>query len=374
MKLPNILKAKKLKGKRVLIRVDFNVPIKNASVADDFRIQKALPTLKFLRDSGAKIFILSHIGREKTDTLLPVSKHLEPLFPHTFISDFATHDFSQMQNGDAVLLDNLRKYDGEKAGDKAFAKSLSLLGDVYVNEAFPVSHRKDASVFALPKLLPAHFGPLFIEEFDNLSLALKKHKPFLVMLGGAKFETKLPLVKKYLKTADAVFVGGALANDFYKLKKCEIGTSLVDDSINSLKPLLKAKNLLLPSDVVVDGPSGKIVRSENSIESTEKIMDDGPDTVKMLESLISKAKFVLWNGPFGNYEAGFDGATVAIAEAIGKSNAHAVVGGGDTVAAIEKCGIKNKNIFVSTAGGAMLDFLANGTLPGIEAIIVKKKK
>jgi phosphoglycerate kinase len=235
-----------------------------------------------------------------------------------------------------------------------------------------VSHRKDASVFALPKLLPPYFGPLFIEEFENLSLALKKHKPFLAILGGAKFETKLPLVKKYLKTADSVFVGGALANDFYKLQKYEIGTSLVDDSINSLKPLLKAKNLLLPPDVVVEGPSGKVVRSKDGVEATEKILDDGPETIKLLEDLISKAKFVLWNGPLGNYEAGFDAATIAVAEALAKSSARAVVGGGDTVAALQKCNIRKENIFMSTAGGAMLDFLANGTLPGIDAIMKKK--
>lgn len=373
MKLPNITKAKNLKGKRVLIRVDFNVPIKDGAVADDFRIQKVLPTLLLLRNAGAKIIIMSHIGREKTDTLEPVSKHLNGLFSHTFVPDFAAYDFSKMQNCDAVLLENLRRWDGEKAGDKAFAKSLAALGDIYVNEAFPVSHRKDASVVALPKLLPSFFGPLFVEEFENLSLALKKHKPFLAILGGAKFETKLPLVKKYLKTADSVFVGGALANDFYKLKGYEIGASLVDDSIQTLKPLLKHKNLLLPPDVVVEGPSGKVVRSKDGVEATEKILDDGPETIRLLEDIIAKAKFVLWNGPLGNYEAGFDAATIAVAEALAKSSAHAVVGGGDTVAALQKCNIQKDHLFMSTAGGAMLDFLANGTLPGVDAIAGKKK-
>jgi phosphoglycerate kinase len=377
MKLPNITKVKNLKGKRVLLRVDFNVPIKDGIVADDFRIRKVIPTLQFLKKAGAKTIILSHLGREKTDTLLPVSTVLGAKIKHVFVEDFESEEgktaLSSLKDGEIALVQNLRKWDGEKAGDKKFAKSLASFGDIYVNEAFAVSHRKDASVFELPKLLPSYLGPLFVEEVENLSLAFKKHRPFLVVLGGAKFETKMPLVKKYLETADTVFVGGALANTFYKLQGHEIGTSVTDEETPAMKALLKNKKLALPLDVVVDGPSGKVVRSPDAVESTEKILDDGPATIGMLETQIKKAKFVLWNGPLGYYEGGYDGATLAVATALVKSKVQAVVGGGDTVAAIEKVKTKSKNIFISTAGGAMLDFLSKGTLPGIDAIVNKKK-
>jgi len=377
MKLPNITKVKSLKGKRVLLRVDFNVPIKDGSVADDFRIQKVIPTLQFLKKTGAKTIILSHLGREKTDSLFPVSGVLSQKIKHVFVEDFESDAgkliLSSLKNGEVALVQNLRKWDGEKAGDKKFAKFLSTFGDIYVNEAFAVSHRKDASVFELPKLLPAYFGPLFVNEVENLSLAFKKHKPFLSILGGAKFETKIPLVKKYLDSADMVFVGGALANTFYKLKGYEVGTSLLDEATPAMKALLKNKKLALPLDVVADGPNGKVVRSPEQVEATEKIMDDGPETIKMLETEIKKAKFVLWNGPLGYYEGGYDAATLAVAAALAKSGVQSVVGGGDTVAAIEKAGKKSKNTFVSTAGGAMLDFLSNGSLPAID-IVMKKKK
>ncbi len=373
MNIPDITKETNLLGKRVLVRVDFNVPVENGRVVDDFRIQKVLPTLLFLKNAGAKTILLSHIGREKTESLLPVSDYLQKSFPHTFVSGFESAEeksvFENMQNGDVVLLENLRKWDGEKNGDENFAKALASLGDMYVNDAFPVSHRKDASVFVLPKFLPGFAGPLFLDEVKNLSLALEKHSPFLFLLGGAKFETKIPLITKYLDTADSVFVGGALANDFFMVKGYEMGQSLVEkDVLETLKPLLENPKLLLPVDVVAENPSGKTVKKPNELLPTEKIMDAGPETIQMLQNEISKASFVLWNGPVGNYEGGYDTATLAIAEAIEKSIASGVVGGGDTVAAIEKSKILNPKIFISTAGGAMLDFLANGTLPGIEAL------
>ncbi|MCX6739180.1 MAG: phosphoglycerate kinase [Candidatus Parcubacteria bacterium] len=375
MNLPNITEVKDLKGKRVLLRVDFNVPVKDGMVSDDFRIRKTLPTLKFLKEAGAKIIILSHIGREKTDTLRPVSEKLEQSIPHVFVGDFELEEgkklLRSLNDGEVALVENLRKWDVEKNSDKSFAESIAVFGDIFVNEAFAVSHRKDASVFELPKLLPSYFGPLFSEEVKNLSRAFKTEHPFLFILGGAKFETKMPLIEKYLDSADTVFVGGALANTFYKMKGCEIGTSVCDATTEGMEPLLENKKLLLPLDVVVDGPSGRVVRSRDEVTSVEKIEDDGPETIKMLEDLIAKAKFVLWNGPLGYYEGGFDGATLAVASALAKSTAEVIVGGGDTVAAIERLEIKKPNIFVSTGGGAMLDFLSNGTLPGIEAIIKK---
>lgn len=375
MKLPVITQLKNLKGKRILLRTDFNVPVKDGAVSDNFRIAKVLPTLRFLKENGAKTIILSHIGREKSDTLFPVSERLQKEIPHVFVEDFESEEgrsaLSSLEDGEMAMIQNLRKWDGEKNGDENFAESLAFLGDIFVNEAFAVSHRKDASIFALPKLLPSYFGPLFAEEVENLSLTFGDHHPFLVILGGAKFETKMPLIEKYLDLADTVFVGGALGNTFFKLKGYEIGTSLFDETNPQLPHLLENKKLVLPPDAIVNGPSGKIVRSPDAVLPMEKILDAGPETIKMLEEQIKKAAFVLWNGPLGNYEEGFDRATVAVASALAHSEVSAIIGGGDTVAAIEKVNKENKHLFVSTGGGAMLDFLAKGTLPGIEAIMKK---
>lgn len=377
MKLRSIEKVKNLKGKRVLLRLDLNVPIANGEVVDDFRIRKALPTVKFLKKAGAKVIILSHTGRGKEDSLLPISQYMAKTLKHSFVADFQSEEGKKvlewMKNGEIAMLENLRQNDGEKNKSVPFAKSLAALGDIYVNEAFAVSHRKDSSIYLIPKYLPSYFGPLFCEEVENLSFAMHRHSPFLFILGGAKFETKMPLIKKYLTVADTVFVGGALANNFFKVMGYEVGASLVDGAHLSLKPILKNKKLLLPLDVTVGGAIGKNTKLPQEILLGESILDSGPKTLAMLSAYVNKAKFILWNGPLGNYEAGYGEATLALAEAILGSNAKAVVGGGDTVAAIAKCKTKQKNTFISTGGGAMLEFLAQGTLPGIDAIVKKKK-
>lgn len=377
MRLPNITKVKNLNGKRVLLRLDLNVPIANGEVVDDFRIRKTLPTVKFLKQAGAKVIILSHTGRGKEDSLLPVSQYMAKTFKHSFVADFQSDEgkkvLGAMKNGEIVMLENLRQNDGEKGKSIPFAKSLAALGDIYVNEAFAVSHRKDASIYLIPKYLPSYFGPLFCDEVENLSFAMHKHSPFLFILGGAKFETKMPLIQKYLTVADTVFVGGALANNFFKVLGYEIGGSLVDGAHLFLKPILKNKKLLLPLDVIVDCPAGKCVKAPNELLSNESILDSGQKTVAMLSEYVKKAKFILWNGPLGNYEAGYGDATLALAESILGSRAKAVVGGGDTVAAIAKCKTKKNNTFISTGGGAMLEFLAHGTLAGVDAQIKKKK-
>lgn len=252
--------------------------------------------------------------------------------------------------------------------DKNFARNLARLGDCYVNEAFPESHRTVASIVLLPKLLPAYAGLQFEKEVENLSRAFKKPKhPFLFILGGAKFSTKMPLIEKYLKLADHVFIGGALANDFLKAEGYEVGKSLVDNT-QGIKKILKSKKLILPTDVLVLNGKKISTKKVSKVGKNEINLDIGNESVKMLEPYIKGAKLILWNGPLGKYEAGGAGATKKILKIVASSKAESIIGGGDTVVLLSELGLEKKFTFVSTGGGATLDFLANGTLPGIKAL------
>lgn len=368
----NIKQIKKLKGKRVLLRVDFNVPIENGIVTDDFRIRKALPTIKYLKQKGAKVILVTHLGKGG-ETLAPVAESLQKLIKSKFVANILGLDaaiaVSSMKDGDILLLENLRNDKGEQACDKFFASNLARLGDVYVNEAFSVNHREDASIVLLPKLLPSFAGLQLEEEIGNLSRAFKKPKhPFLFILGGAKFSTKLPLIKKYLKLADHVFIGGALLNDFLRAEGDEVGTSLVSDENFGIKDLLGNKKIILPEDVVVKSGDELINRSVKDVEHDEFILDIGTKSVKNIAPFIKKAKFILWNGPLGDYEIGGDMGTKKILKLVASSRATSIIGGGDTVSIISEMKFEKKFSFISTGGGATLDFLANGTLPGIKAL------
>ena len=369
--LPNI------KGKRVIVRVDFNVPIRNSRVVDDFRIRAALPTINYLRKKGAKIILLSHIGR-KGESLKPTALYLKKFVSSTFIPEIAgnqaTNKVKELKNGEVILLENLRKNPGEEKNDLNFTKKLAKLGDIYINEAFPVSHRKQASVYQLPKLLPNYFGFQFEQEIKNLNAALKPSHPFLFILGGAKFETKIDLLKKFVKKADIIFVGGALANNFFKEIGFEIGQSVADKKNFGLKKLLDTQKVFIPVDVVVTKLTARGsltstgIKSINEVSRDEKIVDIGPTSIKLLEHLIKKSKFILWNGPLGLYEEGFGGSTEAILKFLAKQKKKTIIGGGDTVALISKLKLEKKFTFVSTGGGATLEYLAKGTLPGIESL------
>ncbi|MBI2630714.1 phosphoglycerate kinase [Candidatus Nomurabacteria bacterium] len=364
--------GKNLKGKAVLIRVDFNVPIKDGKVEDDFRIVKVLPTIKFLEKKGAKVILITHLGKGG-DTLLPIAKALNKFIKAKFVPEITgpkvLEVISEMKNGDVILLENLRNDKGEKERSKIFALELSKLAEIYVNDAFPVSHREDASIVLLPKLLPAYGGLQMEEEIKNLSRAFKKPKhPFLFILGGAKFSTKMPLIKKYLKLADCVFIGGALANDFLKARGHEVGQSLVSDTNFGITEILKSKKLILPSDVMVQSGNKLINKKTNQVKKDEIILDIGKETIENLVPLIKKSKLILWNGPLGKYEDGGAEGTKNVLKLVPASNAESIVGGGDTVALISAMKIEKKFSFVSTGGGATLDFLANGTLPGIKAL------
>lgn len=369
----SIKQIKNLKGKKVLLRVDFNVPIKNDKVEDDFRIIKALPTIKFLQKKGARVILISHLS-DNNGTLLPVADVLwKQLIWVKFVTEIVgpqvSKTVSEMKNGDVILLENLRNNKGEQGYDKAFAKELANIADIYVNDAFPVSHRKDASIVLLPKLLPSFAGFQLEKEVKNLSHAFNKIKhPFLFILGGAKFSTKMPLIKKYLKLADYVFVGGALASDFLKAKGFEVGMSLVDHANYNITKILKNKKLILPIDVLVKKGNILINKKVNEVKKDEIILDIGEESVKNLALIIKKSKLILWNGPLGKYEDGGAEATKKILKSIASSKAESIIGGGDTVALVSQMKMEKEFSFVSTGGGATLDFLADGALPGIKAL------
>ena len=368
-----------LEGVKVLVRADFNVPVRDKVVVDDFRIRAALPTINFLREKGAKVILISHLEDNMggNASLQPVDDVLKKLHVGTvFVKDFkAAHEMIEMtlKNGDCVLLENLRFFEGEKKNDPAFAKQLASLGDIYVNDAFPVSHREHASIVGVPKYLPSYAGLQFEKEVKNLSRAFSAPHPFLFILGGAKFETKLPLLDKFLNIADTIFVGGALSNDIFKAKGYEVGTSLVSKENIDVSKFASNTKVIVPEDVTLQDGSNK---AANALGKNDKVMDSGTNTIETLGKLVGAAKFILWNGPLGLYEDGYKTPTLELAQMIGdakEKGAESIVGGGDTLAAIEELGAHEKFTFISTGGGAMLDFLALGTLPGIQALDASEK-
>jgi phosphoglycerate kinase len=373
--LPILPDEQHLKGRRVLLRLDLNVPVAGGAVVNDFRILKALPTIDRLRLAGAKTIILSHIGRDPEASLEPVWKELNRHSPVRFIEDIFAPDAANavagMQEGEVLLFENLRRWPGEKENDSAFSAHLASFGDMYVNDAFAVSHRSDASVAGLPALLPSFAGPWFMEEVKHLGMALDPPHPFLFVLGGAKFETKIPLLKKFLDIADHVFVAGALMNDFFKAKGYEIGQSVVSGEEYGLSAIMNHTALMLPHDVTAEAPEGSMVKAADAIAPGERIVDVGPESLRSLEELANRAKFILWNAPLGDYEHGYRQSSESLARTMAAGDAATVVGGGDTLAVIGNLGLDDRFTFISTAGGAMLEFLHTGTLPGIEALRAK---
>jgi len=343
---------------------------------------------------GARIILISHLDKESGKSLKPVAEYISKSSKSSkssklsksskiqFVSKVWGKEVDEAINKirarEVILLENLRQEKGEEKNDMKFAKKLARLGDIYVNDAFSVSHRKHASIVGVPKYLPSYVGFQFEKEIKNLSTVLKKPKhPFLFILGGAKFSTKMPLIKKYLKLADYVFIGGALLNDFLKAKGYEVGKSLVDNT-KGIKNILKSKKLILPIDVVVKNATNSAMaesvasRKVNEVKKNEIILDVGRESIKMIEPYIKKSKLILWNGPLGKYENGGDKATKKILKLVLKSKSQVVIGGGDIVTVLSKLELRNyklkPNVFVSTGGGATLDFLAHGTLPGIKML------
>ncbi|MEI6478665.1 MAG: phosphoglycerate kinase [bacterium] len=374
LNLPSIRDVKDLRGKTVLLRVDLNVPVKDGKVTDPFRIDRSIETIRFLSQSGAKTVLLSHLEDDK-GTLEPIARYLVATFPTlVFIKDiFAPQtkkDVSSMKEGNVILFENLRNWPGEKQNDQNFANYLAGFAEYYVNEAFSVSHRNHASIVLLPKLLPSFIGIEFEREIKELSLAFHPDHPFVLIVGGVKFDTKFPLIKKFFNIADKIFIGGAIASSFFKHQGLFVGDSVVFDApeIKNFDEAIKEGKVILPIDIRVQSKGFINIKRPDQISVGEKIWDMGPETEKELAKIISDAKFIVWNGPMGYFEEGAVLGNNACAKAVSESKATSIVGGGDTLASIKDLDIMNKIYFVSTGGGAMLDFLANGTLPGIEAI------
>jgi 3-phosphoglycerate kinase len=362
------------KSVKILLRADFNVPVKNGVVIDDYRIRMTLPTIDLLMSKGAKVIMISHLEAidGSNGTLEPVAEHLKKLGKSVlFVKNWKNARNvidNEMKDGECILLENLRTFEGEKANDPKFSKELASLGDIYVNDAFSVSHRAHASVVGVTKFLPSYAGLQLEKEVANLSKAFNPTHPFLFILGGAKFETKLPLLQKFIDIADLVFVGGALATDVFKAKGYEVGQSLVSKTNIDLTGFAGNSKLLLPVDI--ENQDHEIKLAEG-MSKDDRSMDSGPKTLELLKQKISEAKFILWNGPLGVYESGFKRPTLELARLVAGATSHGaetIVGGGDTIAAIAENSDHDKFTFISTGGGAMLEFLAKGTLPGIEAL------
>ncbi len=362
-----------LKGRYVLLRTPMNVPIKDGVVQNQFRITRALATMNYLVKQGARVIAVGHLG-DGEQSAEPVAEVLRAHLPSVRFSSEVTGSVSlqlrdELHDGALLVLENVRRDPREKKNDADFARSLADMAELYVNDAFADSHREHASICAVTKFLPSYAGMNFMHEYDELMKMRAPKHPALFMLGGAKFDTKMPLVQQFLDIYDHVFIGGALANDLFKAKGYEVGQSLVSDVDLSSSPLITHPKLLLPVDVTVSDGEKSYVVLPDAVQPHERILDMGPATLEMLAPLIKNAASILWNGPFGNYEAGFEEFTIGTAKLIAAATGYAVIGGGDTVASIEGLEQQEKFAFLSTAGGAMLTFLETGTLAGIDAML-----
>ncbi|MEX0934085.1 MAG: phosphoglycerate kinase [Candidatus Paceibacterota bacterium] len=362
-------RIKDLRGKKVLVRSDFNEVIKKGKLASDFKIKKTFSTISFLREAEASVILLSHHST-KRQSLRVVADYLGEHFPITFIGDVYDVEGinAALEGGNIVLCENLRFWDGEEKNDKEFAKHLASLGDVYVNDAFGVSHREHASVVSLPREVRSCMGFLLEEEIQNLTPFLTPQKPSLMILGGAKAKNKLESVPKLLSLFDEIFIGGVLANHFFKEKGLSIGASFLDEGVQ-VASLLNNPHIFLPQDVVVSSKEGPQKRGVHEILEDECILDIGDETLALLKSKIERAQSVLCAGPLGTYDRqGFEKGTREVFEMVRKSDAISVAGGGDTARFIIENNLEEGFTFLSTGGGAMLAFLAHGTLPALEAL------
>lgn len=384
-----------VKGKRVLVRVDFNVPISNGVITSDNRITASLPTIKYLSEKGAKVILMSHLGRPKGEKKLefsmkPVAEDLKTkvsasvTFADDCIGDSVTAAVQVLQNGDILLLENLRFYKQEEKNDAEFAKQLASYGEIYVNDAFGTAHRAHASTEGVTHYIKqCAAGYLMKKELDYLGMAVSNPKhPFVAVMGGAKVSDKIEVITNLLAKVDTLIIGGGMVYTFYKAQGKEVGKSLLEaDKVDVAKKILadaaaQGKRLLLPVDDVVaaefknDSPS-KIVEN-GAIPADMMGLDIGPKSIALFSGELEKAKTIIWNGPMGVFEMeNFSKGTFAIAQALAKATengATTIIGGGDSASAIKKSGLAKKVSHVSTGGGASLEFLEGKVLPGVAAL------
>jgi phosphoglycerate kinase len=388
----NDLSDTELRDKRALVRVDFNVPLDGERVTDDTRIRAALPTIHSLLERGARVILLSHLGRPKGKpepkySLEPVARRLTELLPEAKVCFVESTDSDEAikqscdPSAQVVLLENTRFLGGEESNDERLARGLAMLGDLYVNDAFGSAHRAHASTEGLARCLkPAVAGLLMQKELDYLGSALEEAKrPYVAVLGGAKISGKIDVIEQLLPKVDRLLIGGAMACTFFEAMGLEVGKSLVEpDRVDMAKDLLRrgGDKLVLPVDGVVstslDAPQGAHVTARDAIKPTEMMFDIGPESSANFADVIANAKTIVWNGPMGVFESpAFAAGTRAVADAMAKATkrgATTVVGGGDSAAAVAEFRLESAMSHVSTGGGASLEFLEGKTLPGVAAL------
>jgi len=376
-----------VKGKKVLVRVDFNVPIANGEVGDDSRMQAALPTIEYLLEHGAAVILCSHLGRPKgvdpTFSMKPVAEHLRTMIdaPVAFAEDCiggkAEAAAADLQPGQVLVLENTRFHDGEKKNDSEMAKQLAALADLYVNDAFGSAHRAHASTAGVADYLPAAAGFLLEKEIKYLGNAIAEpERPFVTILGGAKVSDKIGVIENLLGKSDRILIGGGMANTFFKAQGFEMADSLVEeDVIETAKALLDkaGDKLVFPVDVVIanafDADAADRVMDVGDVPAGWRILDIGPRTVEVFGEIIADAGTVVWNGPMGVFEFDkFAKGTFAVAKAVAESSATSIIGGGDSISAINKSGLAEKITHISTGGGASLEMLEGKVLPGLAAL------
>ena len=382
-----------VKGKRALVRCDFNVPLKDGVITDDIRIVSALPTIRYLMEGGAKVILMSHLGRpdgepKKEFTLAPVAERLSKLLgtevkfvsSDTVVDDKVREAAAELKDGEVMLLENVRFRKEETKNGADFARELAQLGDFFVNDAFGTAHRAHASTAGVADYLPAVSGFLIEKEVEFLGNAVENPKrPFVAIMGGAKVGDKIPVIENLLKKVDTLIIGGGMAYTFFKSQGLEIGTSILDkDNVELAAELLKKAEaagvkMLLPVDCVCGmefkNDTEYAVFDRDKIPADMMGLDIGPETAKLYAQAVSDAATVVWNGPMGVFEMpNFAKGTRAVAEALAESSAITVIGGGDSAAAVEQFGLADKMTHISTGGGASLEFLEGKVLPGIAVI------